>query len=231
MEITPGYAEPYPPAPPPPPPQRSRTGLWIGLAIGLIVLCLCCLVIAVAAYLNWAKISNFFYTRTAQSYSNADAGISLYYPNTWQYSESGDASSGYYLSFASSPDFLNNPSTFPTTGAIMVIMTGLNPADLTSTVDTSSMGNVVTYLGSNISTDVSPVQNLRSFTLSGFPAASGIYTGTIDTTSTNISTVYIIATSRNNEIVVMYGLCSQAEWSQYKPTFDSILNSVSLVAP
>jgi hypothetical protein len=232
METIPGYAEPFPPAPPPPPPQRSRKGLWIGLGIGAVVLCLCCLAIGVVAFLNWTKITNYFYSQTAQSYSNADAGISLYYPQTWQYEESGDAAYGYSIFFASSSDILTGDTRIPQTGALFAIWTmAYTSSDFAFSVDASSMGDVVDYASSDIlGEDMSPVQNLHNFTLNGFPAASGIYTGSIDTSVGDLSEIYLVAVLRNEEIVIFLGVCPETEWTQYRTTFDSILNSVELIA-
>ena len=231
METVPGSAESFPPPPPPPPPQRSRKGLWIGLGIAAVVLCICLVAVAVGGYLFRQNISNYFYTRTAQLYSNPDAGLSLYYPQAWQYNESGDATSGYQIILASSPDFLNDPSTLPQTGAIMLIMTNNNASDLSFTVDASSMGAVVDNIATNLFSGLSPVQNPHTFTLSGYPAASGVYAGALDTTVGDQSSIYIITVLRKTEIIIFLGVCPQTEWAKHQPTFDSILNSVSLVTP
>ena len=169
METIPGYAEPFPP---PPPPQRSRKGLWIGLGIGAVVLCLCCIVVAVGGFLFRQTISNFIYTRSAQLYENPDAGISLYYPKTWQYNVLGDPSYGYQIILSSSPDNLTL-NDVPKTGADMLIMTDNKASDLTIAVDASSMGDVVDYLATNLfSSSMGQAQNLHTFNLSGYPAAS-----------------------------------------------------------
>jgi hypothetical protein len=233
MEPVPGYAEPFPP-PPPPPVQRSRKGLWIGLGVGAVLLCLCCLVIGLAVYLNWAKITNFFYVQTAQSYSNPNAGISLYYPQGWQYLESGDASYGYEVIIASSEEILNSATGIPQTGAELIVVTNwMTTSDFSFTVDSSSMGEVVDYFAANIFTNTTiPVQNLRTFELSGYPAASGLYVGTIDSgASSGNSAVYIIPILRGEEIVLAIGICPQTEWSQYQSTFDSMVNSMTVVIP
>jgi hypothetical protein len=231
MEPNPGYAEPLPP--PPPPVQRSRKGLWIGLGIGAVVLFLCCLVIGVAAYLNWAKITNFFYTQTAQSYTNPAAGVSLYYPPGWQYLESGDASFGYEVILASSAEILNSSTGIPQTGAEMIVVTNwMTTSDFTFPVDASSMGAVVDYFAADIFTDTIQGQNLHTFKVSGYPAASGLYVGVIDSGSASTpSAVYIVPVLRGQEIVLLVGVCPETEWTQYRSTFDSIINSVELVLP
>jgi len=228
------FPQSYPP-PPPPPPQRSRKGLWIGLAIGAVVLCLCCIVVVVVVILfgqNIPLISNFFPTPTPTglSYNNSSAGISLTYPLTWQYSESGDSTSGYMVIFASSADILNDSSNAPLTGAAMAVMTNvLTTSDLSFTVDASSMGSVVDYIATTYFSNISGGQNLHTFTLSGFPAASGVYT--LANTSGAPSTAYLIAVLRSKEILLFFGVCPQTEWSQHQPTFDSIVNSASIVTP
>jgi len=230
MDSMPGYAQSYPP---PPPPQRSRKGLWIGLAIGAAVLCLCCIIIFVGVYFfgqNIPFISNFLPSPipTGLFYNNPAAGISLTYPLTWQYSESGDATNGYIITFASSADILNNSSNSPQTGAALeIITTAMKASDLSFTVNASSMGDVVDYLAS--SSNLSQGQNLRTFTLSGYPAASGVYTLTNDTGGA--SAVYLTTVLRNDEIILFIGVCPQTEWSQHQPAFDSIVNSASIVTP
>jgi hypothetical protein len=232
MEPMPGDAQSYPP--PPPPPQPSRKGLWIGLAIGAVVLCLCCIVV-VGVYFFRQKIpyiSNFFPspTPTGLLYNNPAAGISLTYPATWQYSESGDAASGYLIIFASSADVLNSSSNAPTTGAAMAVFTNvLKTSDVSFTVNASSMPDVMDYIATSLFAVTSQGQNLRTFTLNGYPAASGTYAVTNDTASP--SAAYIIAVLRNDEIILFVGVCPQTEWAQHQPTFDSILNSVSIVTP
>lgn len=227
METMPDYAQSYPP---PPPPQRSRKNLWIGLAIGAVVLCLCSIVIVVGVYFfgqNIPFISNFL-PSTGLVYNNPAAGISLTYPVTWQYSESGDATNGYIITFASSAEILNNSSSAaPQTGAALeIITTAMKASDLSFTVNASSMGDVVDYLAS--SSNLSQGQNLRTFTLSGYPAASGVYT--LNDTG-GASAVYLITVLRNDEIILFIGVCPQTEWSQHQPTFDSIVNSASIVTP
>jgi len=231
METMPDYAQSYPP---PPPPQRSRKNLWIGLAIGAVVLCLCCIVVVVGVYffgLNIPVISNFLPSPTSAGllYNNPSAGISLTYPLTWQYSESGDATNGYLITFASSADILNNSSSAPpqTGAALEIVTTAMKASDLSFTVNASSMGDVVDYLAS--SSNLSQGQNLRTFTLSGYPAASGVYTLTNDTGGA--SAVYLITVLRNDEIILFLGVCPQTEWSQHQPTFDSIMNSAGIVTP
>jgi hypothetical protein len=232
METMPGYAQSYPP---PPPPQRSRKGLWIGLAISAIVLCLCCIVIVVGVYFfgqNIPLISNFLPSPTPNGllYNNPSAGISLTYPVSWQYSESGDATNGYLIIFASSVDILNSSSNTPQAGAALVILTNVvKTSDLSFTVNESSMGDVVDYIATAYFSNVSQGQNLRTFTVSGYPAASRFYTMTNDTGGP--SAAYLIAVLRNDEIIVFFGVCPQTEWSQHQPTFDSMVNSASIVTP
>ncbi len=231
MEPMPGSVQSYPP---PPPPQPSHKGLWIGLAIGAVVLCLCCIGL-VGLYTfrqNIPIISNFFPspTPTGLYYNNSSAGISLTYPATWHYSESGDASTGFSIILASSADILTNSSNAPQTGAAMAILTNaVATSDLSFTVNAGSMGNVVDYIATTYFTNISQGQNLRTFTLSGYPAASGVYTMTNTTGAP--SSAYIITVLRNNEIMLLFGVCPQTEWSQHQPTFDSIVNSVSIVTP
>jgi hypothetical protein len=231
MDIIPGSAESFPP---PPPPQPSRKGLWIGLAIAAVVLCLCSIIV-VGVYIfrqDIPIISNLFPspTPTGLFYNNPAAGISLTYPISWQYSESGDATNGYMLLFASSADILNDPSSAPQTGAAMAILTNvLKTSDVSFTVDASTMGEVVDYIATSYFTNISQGQNMRTFILSGDPAASGIYTMTSSTGSP--ATAYIIGVLRNDEVILLFGVCPQSEWAQHQPTFDSIVNSVSLVTP
>jgi len=229
MDTIPGSADSFPP-----PPQRSRKGLWIGLAVGAVVLCLCCIIV-VGGYLfrqDIPIISHFFPspTPTGLFYNNPTAGISLTYPASWQYSESGDATNGYMLLFASSADILNDPSNAPQTGAAMAILTNvLKTSDVSFTVDASTMGEVVDYIATSYFTNISQGQNMHTFTLSGDPAASGIYTMTSTTGSP--ATALIIGVLRNDEVILLFGVCPQSEWAQHQPTFASIVNSVSLVTP
>lgn len=234
MEPMPDFPQAYPP-PPPPPPKRSHKGLWIGLGIAVVVVCLCCIVLIVGVYffqLNVPVISNFFPspTPTGLPYNNPAAGISLTYPATWQFSDSGDATNGFTIIFASSADILKDPTSSPKTGAALAIITNLmKTSDVTFTVDASSMGSVVDYIASTYFSNVSGGQNLRTFTLNGNPAASGVYTMT--NTSGAASTAYLITVLRNTEIILFFGVCPQTEWSQYQSAFDTIVNSAMIVIP
>jgi hypothetical protein len=234
METIPGFSQSFPPPPPPPPPpQRSRTGLWIGLGIGAVVLCLCCALV-VGVYIfrqDIPGISSLFPSPMPPglSYTSPGAGISLTYPATWLYSESGDAATGYAILLASSADILNT-SNAPQTGAAMVILTNaLQPSDLSFTLNAGSMGDVVAYIATSDFTNMGQGQNLHTFTLSGFPAASGVYTMT--NANSSPAALYIIAVLRNSEIIVIISVCPQAEWSQHQPSFDSIVNSMTIVTP
>ena len=236
MQPLPENAQVYPPPPPPPPPpQRSRKGLWIGLAIGVVVICLCCIVVIVAVLVFKIRvpgISNILASPTPNGlvYSNPSAGITLTYPATWLYSESGDASSGYMVLFASSSDILNNSSNAPQTGAALVLMTNvLATSDLSFPVDTSSMTPVVDYVATSYFSNISGGQDLRTFTISGFPAGSGVYT--LSDSSGISSTAYLVAVLRDPEIILFFGVCSQSEWLQYQPVFTSMVNSAGIVTP
>jgi hypothetical protein len=231
METIPGPEQAYPP---PPPPQRSRRGLWIGLAIGAVVLCLCCIVVVGVYYFRQdiPYVSDFFPspTPTGLFYSNPSAGISLTYPVTWVYSESGDSSAGYTLIFASSITILNNSTNAPQTGAALAILTNVvKTTDLSFTVDANSMGDVVNYIATTYFTNLSNGQNQRTFTVSGLPAASGVFS--MDTGTGSPSAAYIVTLLRNQEIILFFGVCPQTEWAQYQSTFDSILNSSIIVTP
>ncbi len=233
MQPMPDNAQSFPP--PPPPPRRSRKWLWIGLAIAVAVLCLCCVVLVAGVYFFQIKvpvISSFFPTPTPTGlfYSNPQAGISVTYPTTWQYSESGDASNGFTIIFASSADILNNSTNAPASGAAMAILTNvLTTGDLSFPVDASSMGSVVDYIASTYFSNITGGENLRTFTLNGTPAASGVYS--LTDTSGAPSTAYITAVLRNEEVILFFGVCPQTEWSQFQSAFESIVNSAIIVAP
>lgn len=244
METLPGNSQSYPP---PPPPQRSRKGLWIGLTIGAVVLCLCCIIIVVGVYFfgpNIPFVPNFLSSPTpipsitpipsptvsGLFYNNHAAGISLTYPVTWQYSESGDATNGFTIIFASSAEVLNNLSSgAPASGATMVIMTNsMTTSDIPFTVNESSMGDVLDYIAA-ASTNLSGEQALNTFTLSGYPAASAVFTMANDTGIP--SAALVIVALRNEEIILFLGVCPQTEWSQHKYAFAFIENSVIIVSP
>jgi hypothetical protein len=209
--------------------------LWIGLGIAVVLLCLCCIVLIVGVYffqINVPVISNFFPSPTPAGlpYSNPAAGISLTYPATWKYSESGDANNGFTIIFASSAEIINDPTNVPQAGAAMAIMTNLmTTSDVSFQIDASSMGSAVDYIASNCFTNVSGGQNLRTFTLNGNPAASRVYAMT--NTTGVVTTAYLIAILRNDQIIVIAAVCPETEWGQYQPTFDSMVNSAVIVAP
>jgi hypothetical protein len=105
----------------------------------------------------------------------------------------------------------------------------LTNSNLPFTVNASSMEDAVNGFANLIFTNISQNQNLRTFTLSGYPAASGVYTVTSDTSSP--TAVYITAVLRDDAIILFVGLCPQTEWTQHQPTFDSIVNSASIFTP
>jgi hypothetical protein len=75
--------------------------------------------------------------------------------------------------FASSVDILNSSSNTPQAGATLVILTNVvKTSDLSFIVNESSMGDVVDYIATAYFSNVSQGQNLRTFTVSGYPAAS-----------------------------------------------------------
>jgi hypothetical protein len=243
MEAMPGNTQSYPP----PPPQRSRKGLWIGLAIGAVVLCLCCIVVVLGVFFfgqNIPYLSNFFSSPTPTFpptpipsptlsglfYNNPSVGISLTYPDTWQYVESGDATSGYTIIFASSADILNSPTSAPETGAAVAILTHfMTIYDIPFTVNASAMGDVLDYINADYFDYPLQGETPRTFTLGGYPAASNLYTMTSDTGIPEAA--LIIAVLRNEIILLFSGVCPQSEWSQYKLIFSTIMNSVSIVSP
>jgi hypothetical protein len=233
MEPMPDYPQSFPP--PPPPSKRSHKGLWIGLGIAVVLLCLFCIVLVAGVYLfqrNIPVISYFFPTPTPASlpYENPTAGISLTYPPTWKYSESGDATNGFTIIFASSADILNDSTNAPQTGAALAIMTNLmTTSDVTFPVDANSLGSVVDYIASMYFSNIRGGQNMRTFVLNGNPAASAEYDMT--NSSGSDSTAYLTGILRNEEIIVIVAVCSQPEWAQFHPVFDSIINSLVIVTP
>lgn len=232
MEPMPDYPQSFPP-PPPPPPKRSRKGLWIGLGIAVVLLCLCCIVLVAGVYFFQIKvpvISNFFPSPTPAGlpYNNPAAGISLTYPATWQYSEFGDATNGFTIIFASSAALLTDTTNSVMTGALMEIYTNsLKTSDIPFNVNAGSMRDVVDYIAT--SSEITLGQSTKIYAVSGFPAASGIYT--LPNSSGINSTAYLIAVLRNDEIIVIAAVCPETEWAQYQPAFDSIVMSAVIVAP
>jgi hypothetical protein len=102
-------------------------------------------------------------------------------------------------------------------------------SDIPFTVNASSMGDVVDFIATNLFSGFSQSQDTKTFTLGGYPAASGAFTGTIDAGVPSV--VYLTAVLRDKEIIMLLGMCRQTEWAQHRPTFDAILNSVSIVSP
>jgi hypothetical protein len=230
MEIMPGTSQSYPPSPPP---QRSSKGLWIGLLIGVVVLCL--LGFVAAGYYSGVNLSDllkFFPSPTpsALSYDNPNVGVSLTYPLTWQYSEAGDATYGYAITFASSSDILDAPSKATQSGALLMLGTiPLSTNNLPFTVAADTMGAALDGFASSFFSASGPAQDLRTFTLSGYPAASGAFTISSDNTAP--TSAYLTVVLRQDQVVLFVGLCPQAEWSQYQPTFEAIVSSATLSAP
>jgi hypothetical protein len=112
---------------------------------------------------------------------------------------------------------------------MIIWVPALKTSDLPFTVNASSMGDVVNYIGTHSFPNMSQGQNLRTFTLSGYPTASGVYMKS--DTAGGPTTVYTIAVLRNDEIIGVLGLCPQTEWAKYQPFFDSILHSMVIVVP
>lgn len=221
--------------PPPPPPRSSRKGLWIGLIIAAAVLFLISLAAILGIYvfrLDIPILSDFFPTPKPPDlvYNNPSAGIMLNYPAAWKYSESGDASNGYAIIFASSEEILNDSSNAPQTGAAIAILTNfVTTSDLSFQVTANTMGEVVDFIATQFFSNFDVGQNLRTTTLDGFPAASRLYTMTNDTGGP--SAVDVTAVLRNDMILLIFSICPQREWSLYQGTFSSILDSMRLVAP
>jgi len=215
----------------PSPSSRSQRRSWTRRAIAAAVLCLF-IVIAVVLY-NYRTelpiVSSLFPTPTLPYYSlnNKSAGISLHYPTNWKYSQSGDPADGYAIVVSSSQDILDNVSSVPKTGAAMLVQTqSMAAGDFPFSVNGSVMTKVLEYVAAQFS-NFSQGQNTHTFTLSSFPAASGIYTAT--NTSLPPSTVYLVTVLRNQEIILIFSICPQSEWSQYRPILEDILNSMTIV--
>ncbi len=224
MRTTPNRHGSDPRQTPPPP----RKGLRTGLVILAAVLVLGLIVVAVGTIfynLQVPVLSNLFPARHPASlaYNNSFAGISLTYPGDWLYKESGDAVNGYTVFFATSQGILDDPSHDPQDGAIMVVSNAMHTSDLAIAVDPAAMTKVIEDLAAN-STNFGAPQNLHNFTLSGFPAASGIYP-VVETTVGN-SMAYVVAALRNDEVIMIFGACRQSQWAQYQSVMESIINSV-----
>jgi hypothetical protein len=221
--------------------------LWIGLIIAAVIFLLCCIALVVGILLfnvNIPIISGLFASPTPVNtptpipsptlsglfYNNPSAGLSLTYPLSWQYVESGDAETGYTIYFASSEEILNNISSAPQTGAAMAVLTKImTTSDLSFAVDANSMGDVLEYIATQYFTNISQGQNLRLHLQSGYPAASAVYSMTTDT---GIPTAALLITVlRNEDILLFFGVCPQSEWSQHKITFNDMMNSLNLVSP
>ncbi|MCX6037738.1 MAG: hypothetical protein NTW99_07575, partial [Chloroflexi bacterium] len=81
-----------------------------------------------------------------------------------------------------------------------------------------------------VDSNISQAQDPRTFTLSGYPAASGVISSPNSDTGT-LFIAYIITVLRNDEVILFMGACPQTEWTQHQVTFDSILNSAIIVQP
>lgn len=221
--------------PPPPPPRSSRKALWIGLIIGAAVLFLCLIAAVVGIYffrMDIPILSDLFPTPKPPDlvYNNPSAGITLNYPATWKYSETGDAANGYAIILASSQEILDNSSNAPATGAALAILTTfVTTGDLSFPVNADTMGDVVDFIATQFFSNFDAGQSLRNYTLGGFPAASRLYTMTNDTGGP--SAVDVTAVLRNDVILLIFSICPQREWSLYQGTFKSIIDSLRLVTP
>ena len=209
----------------------SRCRLWTRRAIVAAAVCLF-LMFAFVSYHYRAElpmVSNFFSTPTSTHYSlnNGSAGISFSYPTDWKYAQSGNPADGFAIVVASSQDILDNVNNVPKTGAAMLVHTqSMAAGDFPFSVDASAMTKVLDSIAAQFS-NFSQGQNVHAFTLSGFPAASGVFTAS--NTSLPPSTVYLVTVLRNKEIILIFSICPQSEWSQYQPVLDDILNSMIIV--
>jgi len=158
-------------------------------------------------------------------YNNPTAGISLTYPLTWKYSKSGDASSGFVIYFVSSVDILTNGIS---NGALFEINTAPKTGDFSFNVNANSIEEVINSIANDPSSNLIQGQNLHTFTLSGYPAASGVY---LRSDSVAQLTIYLVAVLRNDHVIEIISGCPQADWAKYQPIFDSILHSMVIVAP
>jgi hypothetical protein len=219
--------------PPPPPPQRSRRGLWIGIAV-VILLCLCCVALAAGAYFfrdQIPAVGALFPSPTppGRLYTNAPAGFSLTYPNTWVYDEEGDATTGYIVFFASSQSILDSTGSTPADGAALIVFTKfLYISYLPSTVDASSPIAVLDYFISDFLGTVTTIEAPHLLTVDSYPAAAGVFRSDDTTSGVPVITPVTIVL-HNDEVAILMGICEEASWSQYQAPLQSIVDSVDFL--
>jgi hypothetical protein len=223
-------AAPVPPPPPPPPPRKSRTGMWIGIVIGVIVLCLCCVVVVGVGYYYRTSIpgiNTMFATPTPQGvyYNNSTIGFSVYYPVGWVYEEQGTDS----VIFASSQTVLNSSSS-PTSGAAMgFIVSTVANLNMPAGVDPTSPESVLNgFVKSSFSSGATVVENVKSFSLGAYPAASAVLTVTPSSSTGTTLGVYMTVLSSGGKVVIGIGFTPESQLTQYRPTFDQMLRSFVL---
>jgi hypothetical protein len=216
-----------PPPPPPPPPAKSRTGLWIGIAIGVVVLCLCCVLVVAGVLIYTGKIpllSNLLGISSSRGlqYSNTTTGISLTYPADWVYLDDTGSTT-----FASSQDIIDNIQKPLTQGAALVIINPLiTTAVLPSDVSPTDAVAVLNYImGNNVTSGMTPVENPHAYIISTYPAASGVYS---DTGSNGVQqATYMTVIVKGANVLLIISITPQGEWSQRRPQFEGMLNSLS----
>ncbi len=210
---------------PPAPATRSRKGLWIGLGAGIFLV----VVLAVTVVVLWPHFPKIFrgVPISYQLYENKAAGLSFYYPPGWAYSDESYSGTNQAM-FASSPELLDYSSApLLNGGAVFVLMSGDASGyiqEINSTADTFMNDYIAEIAGS-----FSPLGQVREFKISGFPAVSQSFTGTEDYDSTN--TYHIVISLRDEKDMVLFIFaCLSSDWEQYKPVFNNIVRSMSLVS-
>ncbi|MEZ0396724.1 MAG: hypothetical protein ABWK53_09900 [Anaerolineales bacterium] len=220
-----------PPPPPPPPPPRSRGKIWLGIGLGLIALCFCCAVAAIGLYAarnQIPAIGQLFPTPTPPGllYNNPAAGFSLWYPQGWVYEEDRE-DGGYFIVFASSQQVLDNSDSTPRNGAALIIFAGvLSTSDLPSNVSPNSPLQVLEHVSDLLmGNDRTLMEEPRLLTLDSYPAASGIYATT--GTSNTIAVTYVTIVLRNQDVMVLVGLCEDVSWPQYRYPLQAMVQSIN----
>jgi hypothetical protein len=210
----------FQPPPPPPPEPKKKTGLAIGIVIAAVVI-LCLLVIGggVAYVLTHPGL---LMQLQGTKYTSPDGIINLYHPKDWVLDDSYEGE----VILAPTQDVLDQGLT---SGAgFLVMYAARDDEQMPADVDPNSPEEFLNYFMEQNFSDITVIEAVKAIKVSGFPAASTVFSVEDTFSGVIIHARMSIAVSPNTYYIILYAAPSDI-WDQYAPTLSNIQSTLKLI--
>jgi hypothetical protein len=223
---------------------RKYSRLWIAIAAMIILLCINFFVISFANVV--LSFNNSRPASLKQEFSNAEYGIRLSLPESWEHPGVSPGGPAFIMLFASSAETLGMLPEAPSRGAGIIIHSSGQNYTIDELFPGVSGMDEMNRIYARRLRNIAVIEEPYEFEISGYPAASGVYLyqfkdgGGVNSFGKQViemyntdgrkTVVYLTLIARGNELIDIYALCAPDEWNRHRSTLEAIIQSLEISA-